>query len=293
VARFLLLCLLVACATPLPIGVEAVALDGRHLKRPHLADAERVKRERQLGEARALQDDLERSIWIGRRLGYLHRYREAIDVFTAAIDKHPRDARLYRFRGHRYLTVRKFDAAIRDLRRASELIRGTADTVEPDGMPNAANTPTSTLHGNIWYHLGLAYYYKADWRNALAALRRSFAIATNDDMKVAAGYWVYLLELRIDRARADETLANELPEAAVLLENHAYWALIQMFRKKITPDEVRAQNLDDATIGYGIAQFHFLNGDQKTGFVELRRVVGSDAWPSFGFIAAEAALKRH
>jgi len=293
VVRFLLLCLLFACATPLPKGVEAVALDGRHLRAPRLPDAERAKREKQLEEARALRDDVERSIWIGRRLGYLHRYREAIDVFSAAIETHPRDHRLYRFRGHRYLTVRKFDAAIRDLRRASELIRGTQDALEPDGMPNAANTPTSTQHGNVWYHLGLAYYYKANWRDALSAFRRSLAIATNDDMKVAAGYWVYLLELRIDRMRADETLAKELPEAVTLLENHAYWALIQMFRKKITPEEVRAQKLDDATTGYGIAQFHFLNGDQKSGFAELRRVVASESWPSFGYIAAEAALERH
>jgi len=41
--------------------------------------------------------------------------------------------------------------------------------IEPDGLPNAKNIPISTLKGNIWYHLGLAYYLKGDFENALWA----------------------------------------------------------------------------------------------------------------------------
>ena len=106
------------------------------------------------------------AIWLGRRLAYLGRFSEAIDTFTQGILKHPGDARLYRHRGHRYITLRKFDLAIRDLKRAADLIEGP-DQIEPDGQPNARNIPTSTLDSNIYYHLGLAHYLKgepaADW----------------------------------------------------------------------------------------------------------------------------------
>src|SRR5687768_854595 len=35
-------------------------------------------------------------IWVGRRLGYLQRFREAIETFSRGIDLHRSDARLYR-----------------------------------------------------------------------------------------------------------------------------------------------------------------------------------------------------
>jgi hypothetical protein len=43
----------------------------------------------------------------------------------------------YRHRGHRYITLRCFDAAIADLEQASKLIKGKPGEIEPDGLPNA------------------------------------------------------------------------------------------------------------------------------------------------------------
>ena len=62
-------------------------------------------------------------IWYGRRTAYLGRYMEAIDLFSKGIQVHPNDARFYRHRGHRYITVRCFDKAIADLSRAAFLIK--------------------------------------------------------------------------------------------------------------------------------------------------------------------------
>jgi hypothetical protein len=61
------------------------------------------------------------------------------------------------------VTVRELDRAIADLERATQLVAGTRDEAEPDGQPNARNTPIGTLHSNIAYHLGLAYYLKGDF----------------------------------------------------------------------------------------------------------------------------------
>ncbi len=51
-------------------------------------------------------DDADALIWAGRRTAYIGRYREAIGIFSEGIARHPDDARMYRHRGHRYLTVR-------------------------------------------------------------------------------------------------------------------------------------------------------------------------------------------
>src|SRR5687767_1276046 len=51
-------------------------------------------------------------IWVGRRLGYLGRFKDAIEVYSDGIKNFPWDARFYRHRGHRYITLRKFDLAI-------------------------------------------------------------------------------------------------------------------------------------------------------------------------------------
>ena len=109
-------------------------------------------------EFEANPKDVEALIWYGRRTAYLGRYRQAIAIYTEGIKNFPQDAHLYRHRGHRYISIRNYEAAIADLEKAASLIQGTSDQIEPDGMPNAQNIPLSSLHSNVWYHLGLAYY---------------------------------------------------------------------------------------------------------------------------------------
>ena len=90
-------------------------------------------------------------------------------MFSKGVQAHPNNPRMYRHRGHRYITTRQFDRAIADFEKAVTLIKGTPDEIEPDGAPNPTGKPRSTLHFNIWYHLGLAYYLKGDYQKARAA----------------------------------------------------------------------------------------------------------------------------
>ncbi|MBL8987560.1 MAG: hypothetical protein JNJ80_14910, partial [Gemmatimonadetes bacterium] len=133
--------------------IEATSLLGAPLRRPRIPAAARATYEKNLAAARAAwertPEDADSIIWLGRRIAYLGRYAEAIEVFTRGIARHPNDARMYRHRGHRYLTIRRLDAAVRDLERADQLTRSSPDQVEPDGLPNARGIPTSTLKSNI------------------------------------------------------------------------------------------------------------------------------------------------
>jgi tetratricopeptide (TPR) repeat protein len=156
-------------------GPEATSLLGTPLvPMPPSAEA-RAALEKNLAAAHAEYDNdpgkADAIIWLGRRRAYLGRYREAIATFSEGIQKHPDDARMYRHRGHRYITVRELDRAAADLSKAASLVTGRPDEVEPDGQPNARNIPTSTLNSNIYYHLALAHYLRGELEPSLKAWR--------------------------------------------------------------------------------------------------------------------------
>lgn len=281
--------------------VEATSLLGESLIRPSMDREAEAKQERLLEQARAdlaaEPRNVDHQIWVGRRLAYLGRYREAISHYSRAIEKSPDDPRLYRHRGHRYLTVRKLDAAEKDLERAAALTADRPDEIEPDGLPNAAGTPTSTLKTNIEYHLGLARYLKGDWNGALDAYRKCLDLSHNDDMAIATEYWLYMTLRRAGRdAEAKELLAN-VPNQVELLESGDYHRLLLLFRGDLSVDdllgETRASdNLSSATIGYGVGVHLLLNGDETGALEMFRRVTSSESWAPFGYLAAEAELAR-
>lgn len=281
--------------------VEAISLSGDSLRRPVLPPETLARMTAELHEA---DNELARRpgnadaiIWVGRRTAYLGRYTEAIAVFSSGLARHPGDPRLYRHRGHRYLTTRQIDRAIGDLVYAARLIGGKKDEVEPDGQPNARNIPTSTLQSNIWYHLGLAYYVKGDFRRALAAYRECLAVSKNPDMDVATRYWLYMTLRRMGLpSRAAEVL-QPVTRSMDIIENGSYHRLLLLFKGQLSPDSLAGSGadraLEDATTGYGLGNWHYFNGRRSEALEIWRRVVEQGPWASFGALAAEAELARH
>jgi len=269
---------------------------------PRMSEATRRDFESKLAVARASFEespgDVERAIWLGRRTAYLGRYREAIRIFTQATVKFPDDARLYRHRGHRLLTLRCFDAAAEDFERAARLIRGRPDEVEPDGLPNARNTPTSTLHSNVWYHLGLAHYLKGDFRRALAAYREALKVSKNPDMLVATTHWLYMTLRRLGREREARGALASIGDDLDIIENADYYRLVRLYQGKLKPADLLGEidkggdTLGSASLGYGLGNWLLYNGRRAEAERIFRRVTGGDQWSSFGYIAAEAELRR-
>lgn len=241
-------------------------------------------------------DDADATIWVGRRIAYLGRYREAIARFSDGIRKHPGDPRLYRHRGHRYITVRELPNAIADFSKAAELIAGRPDQIEPDGQPNARNIPTSTLNSNIYYHLALAHYLSGDVEQAADAWRRCMAFSRNPDMQVATSYWYYLALSRLGKKAEAAAVLAPIAADMDIIENGSYHKLLRMFKGELTPESLLASGagLDAVTTRYGIAAWHMANGRQQQGVALLREIVDGypQQWPAFGYIAAEADLAR-
>ena len=107
---------------------EATSLLGVPLFAPALSPERQKTLEANLAKATADfvkdPDSADAAVWLGRRYGYLGRFREAIDAFSRGLARHPDDARLLRHRGHRYISVREFDKAVADLSRAADAREG-------------------------------------------------------------------------------------------------------------------------------------------------------------------------
>lgn len=238
----------------------------------------------------------EHIIWYGRRLAYLGKYKEAIDIYTKGISLNPNNARFYRHRGHRYITLRCYDNAIADLKKAVELVREQVDEIEEDGIPNERNFPTSTLHTNIYYHLGLAYYLKGDNRQALLAWEKCLDISDNDDMKVATLNWLNLVLRKMGRQKDAEKHLEEVRTDTEIIENHDYYDILLMYKSgkddKLVEKTQNQETLSNATLGYALGSYYQLKGNKQKARDLFEKVVAGKQWSSFGFIAAEEELAK-
>lgn len=236
-------------------------------------------------------------IWVGRRTAYLGRYQDAIAIYSEGLARHPGDARLYRHRGHRYISSRQFDRAIADLRHAALLTRGKPDQVEPDGMPNARNIPVSTLQSNIWYHLALAHYLKGEFHEAAAAWQHDVDHAANPDTEVASRYWLWLTRKRLGDDRGAARVLRPVTREMEIIENGSYHRLLLLFKGALPASALLDAAdgdpaLQDATVRYGMGTWHWVSGRREEALTVWRSVVATGPPASFGYLAAEADLAR-
>ncbi len=238
-------------------------------------------------------NDADNIIWYGRRTAYTGDFRGAIEIFSEGIEKFPNDDRMYRHRGHRYISIREFDRAIADLEQAAKLIEGKENETEPDGAPNAQNIPVSSRHGNIWYHLGLAYYLKQDWENAFRAYQNGFDSGRNDDNRVSTTHWLYSIKRRMGDEEGAMKVLDAITADMKIIENFSYYHLCLFYKGDMTVQELIGDGDDTpsgASAAYGLANWYYVTGDDEMALEHLNALVATSSWAAFGFIAAEADL---
>lgn len=276
-----------------PEGAQAVTVDGEPLFAAEPGEGALQK----LAEARAdyvaNPDDADNIVWYGRRTAYTGDYRGAIEIFSEGIEKHPDDARFYRHRGHRYISIREFDRAIEDFENAVILIEGAENKTEPDGLPNARGIPISSLHGNIWYHLGLAYFLKQDWENANRAYENGFNAARNVDNKVSTTHWRYTILRRMGRDDDAKKVLDAITADMDVIENMSYHRLCLFYKGELKLDAIMSDVTDSpagASAAFGVASWHYSNGNLDTAREQFEALTSANGWSSFGYIAAEVDL---
>ncbi len=220
-------------------------------------------------------DNIELLVELGLTYGSLRHYRQAIETYSSGIEQKPNWAPLYRHRGHRYITIREFTKAQADLKKASQL--------DPESF-------------DIRYHLALTYYLTQDFAEAVTAYQKSLDIAINDDDRIAASYWLYLSLHHLDRNDQAQAVLEPIQPAMRVERMAAYFKLLAFYKGRLEENQLidpeTASPLELATYGHGLASQYLFNGEETRARKLFQKIVHGPYWPAFGYIAAEAELKR-
>jgi len=270
--------------------IETITILGDTLHSPEIKDGKSFD---QFKSAKTTyfdnQNNAEALIWYGRRTAYLGYFQEAIKLFTLGIKNHPDDARFYRHRGHRYISTRQYDKAISDFKKAVLLTDGKVDQLEPDGLPNTKNIPLSTLHGNIWYHLGLAYYLKNDMKNALKAFNNRSVTHKYDDNIVSGGHWLYMINRRLGKIDKSIAIINEVHKDMDIIENMSYHQSCLFYKGELQESEME---MDEVAL-YTLANWYVYEKNDTIKAKEYYQNLLEKGNPySFAYIAGESDWNR-
>jgi len=88
---------------------------------------------------------------------------------------------------------------------------------------------------------------------------------------------------------------KEISEEIEVIENDAYLNLLLVFNGVFRAEqlmETADDALQNATLGYGIGNWHYMNGREERAIDIWQQIYEDGNWPAFGFIAAEAELAR-
>lgn len=201
------------------------------------------------------------------------QFREAIETFTRGLAIAPNDPMLYRWRGHRYLSVRELDRANADLTRGFAL--------------------DSTNYG-ILYHLGIARFLRGNFSGAADAFRRAQPRAPDAGELAGSTDWLWMSLMRSGRKAEAEAMLARRPDS--LPVNNAYARRLKLYRGEIGPDSVftaaDTADVQVATLSYGLGNWYLVRGDTARARQYFVRSVRSGGWPGFGFMVSEAELRR-
>lgn len=284
---------------PIPV---LTGLDGKQYFEPQRSAASQAKLDSNLNVARKnfeADPSEDNYVWLGRREGYLYHYTEAIKILTEGLEKYPNSYKLFRHRGHRYISIREFGKAVADLQMAASLMPRQPLEIEPDGQPNKQNIPLSSVQFNVWYHLALAHYLLGDFESAEKAYIQCLDVSVNDDLLCATADWLYMTYRRMNKPAEAGKVLELITENMEIIENDSYSLRLQMYKGMIPADDllkVSGENADVdlalATQGYGVGNWYLYNGDTTRSFEIFKQVTSGKHFAAFGFIAAEADLQR-
>ena len=219
--------------------------------------------------------NVDRIIQLGLAQAAVRQYREAIETYTRGLALAPNNALLYRYRGHRYISVRELDRALADLERGARLDRTNYD---------------------IWYHLGVAHYMRGEFGAAADAFRRAWRMAPNDNEVAGSTDWLWMSLSRAGRRTEAAALLASLKDSLQTTSGRAYFQRLQLYRGRMRPEElIGAADTADiqlATLTYGIGNWLLVSGDTAGARRSFVRSIASGGWPAFGFIASEKELAR-
>lgn len=219
------------------------------------------------------QKNVDKIIALGLAQSSARQYREAVATFTRGLAIAPNNALLLRWRGHRHLSLREFDAAYADLTRGS--------------------TIDSTIYG-IWYHLGIVRFVRGDFAGAAAAFMKSQPRAPDAGELTGSTDWLWMSLSRAGRGAEAQAMLDRHPDSLPIANEYA--RRLKLYRGQLSPDSVittaDTSDIAVATLNYGLGDWYLVRGDTARAKQCFERSIQSGGWPAFGFIMSEIELKR-
>jgi len=217
--------------------------------------------------------NVERIIQLGVAQSGVRQFREAIQTFSRGLAIEPNNPMLYRWRGHRYLSVRELDRAMADLTRGFQL--------------------DSTNYG-VLYHLGIVRFARGDFAGAADAFSRAQRRAPEAGELAGSTDWLWMSLMRAGRAGEARAMLERRPDSLPVA--NAYARRLKLYRGEIGPDSVftpaDTADVQVATLSYGLGNWYLVRGDTARASQWFDRSVRSGGWPGFGFIVSEIELRR-
>jgi tetratricopeptide (TPR) repeat protein len=217
--------------------------------------------------------NVDRIIALGVAQSGARQFREAIATFTRGLAIAPNNAMLYRWRGHRHLSVREFDQAYDDLTRGLGI--------------------DSTNYG-ILYHLGIVNFVRGNFNRAAELFARAQPRAPDAGELAGSTDWLWMSLMRAGRASEAGAMLARRPDSLKI--DNAYTRRLRLYRGEITADQVitpaDTADVQAATLAYGVGNWYLVRGDTAAARGWFERSVKSGGWPGFGFIVSEVELRR-
>lgn len=203
------------------------------------------------------------------------QFREAVATFTRGLAIAPNDPMLYRWRGHRHLSLREFDLAAADLTKGLAL--------------------DSTNYG-ILFHLGIVNFVRGDFAKAADLFTRAQPRAPDGGERAGSTDWLWMSLMRAGKRAEAQAMLARRPDTLPAPPGYAYVTRLKLYRGQITPAQAftpaDTADVQVATLSYGIGNWYLTKGDTATAKTYFKRAVDSGGWPGFGFILSEVELKR-
>ncbi len=124
--------------------------------------------------------------------------------------------------------------------------------------------------------------------------QRSYDYSADNVSLLASVNWIHNCLRRLGRSDEARQVVEPIKEDMGYLGN--YYKCILVYNGTKTESETinydTAKGFEMCTVGYGMANFHWVNGDKEIALKIFRKIVAEETWQTNGFLAAEAELSK-
>ena len=218
------------------------------------------------------------------------QYREALETCARGLQIAPQTAAFYVERGHREVALQQFAATIADMNRAI--------AIDPS-------------IGDIYYHLGLAHYFRGEFAQAAEAFQKSVNIAKSKGAEGTDGVtnstnWLYASLRRAGKKDEAAKALEAVPPEVTTKDAHSqvYLNLVRFYQGKMKDSEVvepepprdghvyLEPELKFDTSAYQVGNWYLYNGNLAKARGYFERIAKGGVWITWGFVGAQVELAK-